>query len=220
MKYKFLLVLVFCFFFMMTGSMVSSEPVHVNKRLWNLRNADIRAVIAEVSQVTGKNFIVDPHIQGKISIISSTPISKEELYPVFLSMLQVSGYAVVPSGSVYKIVPNNEARQTMGRSNGNDYPLTTASADEMLVQVIPVHYVPADQLVPVLRPLMPQWSHLAAYHPSNMLILSGKADMIRQMAKIISQVDSSSVHGIDMIPLQHALAMDMVNTLKELVRAQ
>ena len=76
-------------------------------KLWNLRNADIRAVIAEVSRVTGKNFVIDPRVQGKISIVSSTPMSNKELYPVFLSVLQVSGYAAIPNGEVIKIIPNN-----------------------------------------------------------------------------------------------------------------
>ena len=80
------------------------------KKLWNLRNADIRAVIAEVSRVTGKNFVIDPRVQGKISIISSTPLSDKELYQVFLSVLQVSGYAAVPSSGIIKIVPNIDAK--------------------------------------------------------------------------------------------------------------
>ncbi|MDI9818257.1 MULTISPECIES: GspD family T2SS secretin variant LspD [unclassified Legionella] len=188
------------------------------KKLWNLRGADVRAVIGEVSRVTGKNFIIDPRVQGKISIVSSTPISDKELYQVFLSMLQISGYAAIPSGDVIKIVPNIDAKtqspdllsQLKSRPQG----------DDMMVAVIPVHYVPSEQLVPVLRPLMPQWSSVSAYTPSNMLILSGRANNIKQMVRIIKQVDSSSANGIDMVPLKHALAMDVANTLKDLIKAQ
>ena len=184
------------------------------KKLWNLKNADIRTVIAEVAQVTGKNFIIDPKVQGKISIVSSTPINNHELYQVFLSMLQVSGFAAIPSGNVIKIIPNIDSRAFFNEdSSKNSYRL---QGDDMLVLVVPVHYVPAEQLVPVLRPLMPQWSNVAAYGPSNRLILSGRANNIRQMANIIKQVDSSSYNGVDIIPLQHALAMDVVVTLKEL----
>lgn len=188
-----------------------------SEKIWNLRNADIRAVIAEVSRVTGKNFIIDPRVQGKISIASSTPMSNKELYQVFLSLLQVSGYAAIPSGSVIKIVPNIEAKTISPDFIG---PLHPPKGDDMMVQVIPVHYVPADQLVPVLRPLMPQWSNISAYPPSNMLILSGRANNIKQLAHIIKQVDTSSTNGIDIIPLKHALAMDVVNTLKELTKIQ
>lgn len=189
-----------------------------NQNIWNLRNADIRAVIAEVSRLTGKNFIIDPRVQGKVSIVSSTPMSNKELYQVFLSVLQVSGYAAIPNGNMTKIIPNMEAKtQSPDLLNQMRNP---PRGDDMMVQVIPVHYVPAEQLVPVLRPLMPQWSSVSAYSPSNMLILSGRASNIKQMASIIKQVDSSSANGIDMVPLKHALAMDVASTLKDLVKTQ
>lgn len=187
------------------------------KKLWNLKNADIRAVIGEVSRVTGKNFIIDPRVQGKISITSSTAMSDEELYQVFLSMLQISGYAAVPSGDVIKIVPNIDAKTI------SPDPLLSKNrphGDEMMVAVIPVHYVPSEQLVPVLRPLMPQWSSVSAYGPSNMLILSGRASNIKQLMRIIKQVDTSSANGLDMVHLKHALAMDVASTLKDLMKAQ
>lgn len=195
----------------------NTNQIPEESKLWNLRNADIRAVIAEVSRVTGKNFIIDPRVQGKISIISTTPISNRELYQVFLSVLQVSGYAAIPNGDVVKIIPNIDAKtQSPDLGHGPYNP----RGDDMMVAVVPVHYVPAEQLVPVLRPLMPQWSSISAYAPSNMLILSGRANNIKSLANIIKQVDTSSSSDIDMIPLKHALAMDIANTLKELVKTQ
>ena len=189
-----------------------------SQKIWNLRNANIRAVIAEVSRVTGKNFLIDPRVQGKVSIVSSTPLSDKELYQVFLSMLQVSGFAAIPNGNIIKIIPNIDAKtQSPDLLNTMRQP---PRGDDMMVQVIPVHYVPSEQLVPVLRPLMPQWSSVSAYPPSNMLILSGRANNIKQLANIIKQVDSSSASGIDMVPLKYALAMDVANTLKDLVKTQ
>lgn len=198
-------------------SIESQLPKIESQKVWNLRNADIRAVIAEISRVTGKNFVIDPRVQGKISIVSSTAMADKELYEVFLSMLQVSGYAAIPSGDIIKIVPNIDAKtQSPDVLNQMGNP---PHGDDMMVQVIPVHYVPSEQLVPVLRPLMPQWSNVSSYAPSNMLILSGRASNIKQLATIIKQVDTSSANGIDMVPLKHALAMDVANTLKELVKA-
>ncbi len=189
-----------------------------NAKLWNLRDVDIRAVIAEVSRVTNKNFIIDPRVQGKISIFSSVPISDKALYPVFLSALQVSGYAAIPSGDVIKILPNMEARtQSPDELRG---PQSQNSGDDLVVQVIPVEHASADQLVPILRPLMPQWSIVSAYTPTNMLILSGRANNIKQMTKIIHQVDTPSGNEIDVIPLENSLAMDVVNTLRDLMSAQ
>lgn len=195
-----------------------AQAMPENSKLWNLRNADIRAVIAEVSRVTGKNFIIDPRVQGKISIVSSTPMSNNELYQVFLSVLQVSGYAAIPSGEVIKIIPNIDAKtQSSDLLNEMRNP---PRGEDMMVEVISVHYVPAEQLVPVLRPLMPQWSSISAYGPSNMLILSGRANNIKSLANIIQQVDNSSANGIDIIPLKHSLAMDIATTLKDLVKVQ
>ncbi|MDR3441390.1 MAG: GspD family T2SS secretin variant LspD [Legionella sp.] len=197
-----------------TGEQAQNMPA--NSQLWNLRNADVRAVIAEVSRVTGKNFIIDPRVQGKISIISSTPMSNKELYQVFLSVLQVSGYAAIPSGDVIKIIPNIDAKtQSTDQLNEMRNP---PKGDDMMVAVVPVHYVPAEQLVPILRPLMPQWSNVSAYGPSNMLILSGRANNIKSLSDIINQVDNSTASGIDIVPLKHALAMDVATTIKELVK--
>lgn len=193
---------------------ITIEP---EKRLWNLRSADIRSVIAEVSRVTHKNFVIDPRVQGKVSMISGTPINKDALYAVFLSMLQVSGYAAIPNGDIIKIVPNLEAKTLAPKVMDARQ---ASSGDSILVEVVPVRYVPADQLVPVLRPLMPQWSNVSAYTPSNMLILSGNAHNIRMIANIIKQVDTSSASGIDIIPLKHTLAMDVIGTIKDLVKPQ
>ncbi|WP_058534881.1 GspD family T2SS secretin variant LspD [Legionella saoudiensis] len=192
----------------------TAQTMPENTQLWNLRNADIRAVIAEVSRVTGKNFVIDPRVQGKISIVSSTPMSAHELYQVFLSVLQVSGYAAIPSGEIIKIIPNIDAK-----TQSSDI-RTPPRGDDMMVAVVPVHYVPAEQLVPVLRPLMPQWSSVSAYGPSNMLILSGRANNINSLADIIKQVDNSTANGIDIVPLRHSLAMDIATTLKDLIKAQ
>ncbi len=195
-----------------------TQDMPADSQLWNLRNADIRAVIAEVSRVTGKNFVIDPRVQGKISIISSTPMTNKVLYQVFLSVLQVSGYAAIPSGDVIKIIPNIDAKtQSSDLLNEMRNPPT---GEDMMVAVVPVHYVPAEQLVPVLRPLMPQWSSVSAYGPSNMLILSGRANNIKSLANIIKQVDNSSSSGIDIVPLSHSLAMDIATTLKELIKTQ
>jgi general secretion pathway protein D len=195
-----------------------SDPVPEDKgHIWNLSNTNIRSVIAEVSRVTGKNFLIDPRVQGTVSIVSADPLTNKELYPVFLSMLQVAGYAAIPSGNVTKIIPIMDARSES--SDGLSQLKAPPRGDDLMVQVIPVHYGVAEQLVPVLRSLMPQWSSVTAYAPSNMLILSGRANNIRQLTKIIHQVDNSSVSGIDIIPLHHALAMDVVNTLKEMVKS-
>jgi general secretion pathway protein D len=199
------------------STFISEIPSHRPPgKIWNLKNADIRSVIAEVSRITGKNFIIDPRVQGKVSISSGSPMSNNALYQVFLSMLQVTGFSAVPSGSVIKIIPSMDAKSQAPELHMISPPPV---GEDVMIQVIPVKHVPAEQLVPVLRPLMPQYSNVSAYSPSNMLILSGQANNIKQLARIISQVDTSSANGIDIVPLHHALAMDVVNTLKDLVKS-
>lgn len=204
----------------MTPTLMPTEQVQETAEeghFWNLQQTDIRAVIQEVSHITGKNFLIDPRVQGKLSLISNAKIADKDVYPVFLSMLQVAGFSAVPQGDVIKIVPIMDGRTEAAFSNPL---LHQSSGDALMIHVVPVHYVPAEQLVPVLRPLMPQWSTVTAYGPSNMLILSGRANNISQLAEIIHQVDSSAANGIDIIPLKHALAMDVSNTLKELLKTQ
>lgn len=182
-------------------------------RLWNLRDADIRSVIREVARETQRNFVIDPRVHGKISIISAKPINADELYQVFLAVLQVSGYSALPSNGVIKIVPNMDARTFASpvRSHGGD-----PRSDAMVVRVISLHFVPAEQIVPVLRPLLPQWSNVSAYAPSNSIIISGHQSNVERLAKIIARVDNPSSNGVDIVPLHNALAQDVAQTLENL----
>jgi general secretion pathway protein D len=125
----------------------------------NLKDADIRALISTVSKFTGKNFIIDPRVKAKVTVISANTLTPEAVYEVFLSVLQVHGYAAVPTGSVIKIVPEVNAKQgPLPLSSGKEsYP-----ADELITKIIRLDHVPASQLVPILRPLVPQQGHLAA----------------------------------------------------------
>lgn len=182
-------------------------------RLWNLQNADILSVINEVSRETGKNFIVDPRVQGKVTIVSSKPMEPAEVYQVFLAVLQTLGYSAIPSGDVIKIIPDAEAKQQETPLADNKNP---GKGDELVVRVIPVRNVPADQFVSLLRPLLPSSSELSAYSPSNTLIISGRAAKINRLVKIIEQMDSADNNAIVLVPLRHATAADVVSVLNSL----
>ncbi|TAK75808.1 MAG: type II secretion system protein GspD [Gammaproteobacteria bacterium] len=182
-------------------------------RLWNLQDADILSVINEVSQETGKNFIVDPRVNGKITLISSKPLRQGEVYQVFLSVLGMLGYSAVPSGNVIKIVPNMESSEQATKIATNESP---GRGDEVVIRVIPLTNVSAAQLIPVLRPLLPQWGNIAAYAPGNVLILLGRASNLERIVAIIQDVDRASNGGIQMIPLHHASATQVVTVLNNL----
>ena len=179
----------------------------------NLKDADIRALISTVSKFTGKNFIIDPRVKAKVTVISANTLSPEEVYEVFLSILQVHGYAAVPTGSVIKIVPEVNAKQgplpLAGKTDR--YPL-----DELITKIIRLDHVPASQLVPILRPLVPQQGHLAAYNPTNTLIITDHAGNIERLLKIISGVDRPDSDELEIIPLKHASASELVRILNSL----
>ena len=179
----------------------------------NYKDADLSQIIEAVSAVTGKNFIVDPRVRAQVTMLSSTPMSPAAFYEAFLSILQVHGFVAVPAGDVIKIIPDANARQVPA----NDLPSrVSATSDEIVTQVIAVKNVSAAQLVPILRPLIPQYGHLAAYPASNMLIISDRASNVNRMVRIIQRIDQTGDENIDVIPMEHASAVDVVRIVNTL----
>jgi general secretion pathway protein D len=179
----------------------------------NYKDADLSQIIEAVSAVTGKNFIVDPRVRAQVTMLSSTPMSPDAFYEAFLSILQVHGFVAVPSGDVVKIIPDANARQLPA----NDLPSrVSATSDEIVTQVIAVKNVSAAQLVPILRPLIPQYGHLAAYPASNMLIISDRASNVARMARIVERIDQTGDEEIDVIQMQHASASEVVRIVNQL----
>ena len=125
--------------------------------------------------MTGRNFIVDPRVKGKVTIISNHAMSSSEVYDVFLSVLKVHGFAAIPGNNVIKIVPEVGAKQDAIRTATGKRP---GGGDEFVTRVIDVKYVNAAQLVPILRPLIPQRGHLAAYPGSNVLVISDQVPFL------------------------------------------
>ena len=195
------------------AALLLSAQVLADEITLNLKDADIRALISTVSKFTGKNFIIDPRVKAKITVISAETLTPEEVYEVFLSILQVHGYAAVPTGSVIKIVPEVNAKQgplpmsatTKGRAG-----------DELITKVISLDHVPAAQLVPILRPLVPQQGHLAAYNPTNTLIITDHAGNIQRLMRIIAGVDKIESDELEVIPLKHASAPELVRIVNSL----
>jgi general secretion pathway protein D len=179
----------------------------------NLKDADIRTLIKTVSEITGRNFVIDPRVKAKVTIVSSKPMEKEELYQVFLSILQVHGFAAVPTGNVIKIVPDVAAKQGPVPTAS---PGTPGEGDELVTRVVTVRHVPASQLVPILRPLVPQQGLLAAYAPSNTLIITDRASNINRLMSIIQRVDRADSDEIEIITLRHASAAEVVRIINSL----
>ncbi|MCU7922357.1 MAG: type II secretion system secretin GspD [Candidatus Thiodiazotropha sp. (ex Dulcina madagascariensis)] len=190
-----------------------SLPSHAEQITLNLNNADIEALIKTVSEHTGKNFVIDPRVKGKVTVISAHPMESEEFYQVFLSILEVHGFSTIPSGDVIKVVPDVKAKQ-------GGIPTIDAigelPGDQIVTRIIQVKNVTSAQLVPILRPLIPQEGHLAAYPDTNVLIISDRRQNVDRLMKIIQKIDRVSDSSIEVITLQHASAAEVVRILNGL----
>ncbi len=184
----------------------------------NYKDADLRQIIEAVSAITGKNFIIDPRVKAQVTVLSSTPMTAEAFYETFLSTLQVYGFVAVDSGDVVKVMPDSNARQMPGAELSSD----SSRPDDILTQVIQVQNVAAAQLVPILRPLIPQYGHLAAYPASNMLIIADRSANVRRLLQIIRRIDTAGDEDYEIVRLEHASAgeiVQIITTLNQSARA-
>lgn len=184
----------------------SDEPFTLN-----LENAELASLIQTVSQRTGRNFIVDPRVRAQVTVISSQPVNDRELYEIFETILAVHGYAAIESGDVTRIVPSATAKQSAIPVQGEG-----PTGEGIVTRVVSVDNVSAPQLVPILRPLLPQEAHLVAYQPTNRLIVTDSAANIERIVDIIRRVDQPVESEIDMIRLEHASADEVAQVLETL----
>ncbi len=191
-----------------------AQAVKEEQRLTlNFSDTDIKAVIHAVARLTGRNFIIDPRVKGKVTVITHQELTPDEVYQVFLSLLKVHGFAAVAGRTAIKIIPDVNAKQdaikTVTRARARD-------GDELITEVIQIQHVNAAQLVPILRPLIPQRGHLAAYPQSNVLIISDSAANVARLTQIIERIDQAVNQELEVITLRHAIASEIVRIIKQL----
>jgi general secretion pathway protein D len=179
----------------------------------NYKDADLSQIIQAVSEVTGKNFIIDPRVNAKVTMLSSTPMSPAQFYEAFLAVLQVYGYVAVPAGKVIKIVPNTDERQLPSDDLPNS---VSSSSDSLVTQIIAVKNISAMALVPLLRPLVPQYGHLAGFATGNMIIISDRASNVARISRIIERMDESGNEPFELVHLTNASATEIARTVNQL----
>jgi general secretion pathway protein D len=193
---------------LMAASLASGQQAqHITA---NFKDADITQIAEAVSAATGKTFIIDPRVRAQVTMLSSTPMSPGAFYEAFLSILQVYGFIAVPAGDVIKILPDANARQIPSVDLPDH---VSATSDEIVTQVVDVKNVSAAQLVPILRPMIPQYGHLAAYPSSNILIISDRASNVNRMMRIIRRIDQVANQDPEIVPLQNASASEIVRVV-------
>jgi len=193
----------------------SSTPLHAADEGFVLRldNAEIDVLIRTVADRTGKNFIIDPKVKGKVTVIATQPMNKNELYRVFLSILQVHGYTAVQSGEVIKIIPAKQAKQTGGTAQLS----TRRKGEEFVTRIIRLTNSSATQVVTLLRPLLPKNGHIAASANSNVIVIFDRAENVARLAAIVRRIDNAGNMEVKIIHLQHASASEISRILNTLL---
>ncbi|MBE9539938.1 MAG: type II secretion system secretin GspD, partial [Proteobacteria bacterium] len=183
----------------------------------NLKETDIQELIKFVSEATGTTIVVDPAVKGKVKVVSAKPVSRSELYDLFLAILEVHGYTAVRSGGIIRVIPSKDARSSpVSVRDGSEI----GDNDEYVTQVISLENISAAKLIPVLRPLVPQQAHMAAYAPSNAIIISDVSANINRIRSIIERMDKSAVQKTDIVKLKYAVADDIVQMLDKLNKSE
>jgi general secretion pathway protein D len=181
--------------------------------MFNFQEADIQAVVKTVSQITGKNFLLDPRVKGKLTIISTQPVSKNAIYQIFLASLKAQGYTAIDSASGFiKLVPLGDAKQAAKVTTG----AAPRPGEQTITHVVTVQHGSAAQIIPLLRPLMAPTSQLSVYPPANTLIITDYADNIRNLLHIVEILDQRGGSELVIVPLKNASALDIAEIIVRL----
>src|SRR5574344_1688568 len=192
-------------------AMVSTAS-HAQTWKINLRDADLAAFINEVADITGKNFAVDPRVRGNVTVISNKALNKNEVYDLFLGVLNVNGVVAIPSGNTIRLVPDSNVKSSGIPYDGRQ----NARGDQIVTRVIWLENTNANDLIPALRPLMPQFAHLSAVGGTNALIESDRASNIYQLESIIRNLDGTGQNDIEAISLQSSQAEEVIGLLESM----
>ncbi|QIO10050.1 type II secretion system secretin GspD [Acinetobacter lanii] len=191
---------------------VMSTSVQAQTWKINLRDADLTAFINEVADITGKNFAVDPRVRGNVTVISNKALNKAEVYDLFLGVLNVNGVVAIPSGNTIRLVPDSNVK-----NSGVPYdPSRNARGDQVVTRVIWLENTNPNDLIPALRPLMPQFAHLAAIQGTNALIVSDRASNIYQLETLIRNLDGTGQNDIEAVSLQSSQAEEIIALLESM----
>ncbi len=195
-----------------------SSLATAQEQTWRMtaKNADINEFVAQVAAITGKTFVIDPRLKGSVTVISDSPMNKDGVYALFLSVLRLHNFTAVPSGDVVRIQQNATGKQTPG-TRGD---LGSVAPEELMTRVIAAQNVDSAELVKILRPLIPQYGHIAAVAQPNVVIISDHADNIIRLKKLIEQIDVSDEEEVVMVPLKEAWVGTVVAILEKVAPQQ
>ena len=189
-----------------------------DQETWQMatKGANIQEFVAQVARITGKTFIVDPKLKGQVTVISDTPLGKDGVYALFLSVLRLQNYTAVPSGDVIRIQQSATGKQTPGVLGRPE----AAAPEELMTEVIAVQNTASDELLKLLRPLIPQYGHIGSVTNPNVVIISDHADNILRLKKLIREIDVADEDEVVMVPLQEAWVGNVAAILEKVAPDQ
>ena len=170
----------------------------------NMRDADLRAFISDISSLTGKTFIIDPRINAKITIISQEDLSIDEAYEVFLSVLAVNGYTAIEQDNATKIVPEISGRQAV-----NSFLRSNTPTDNYVTDIVRPNSASVTSLISVLRPILSPQGHLAVYEPNNSLIIADRAGNVKKIKAIVNELDKMPGEKYELIQLSYSSSKEV-----------
>lgn len=176
----------------------------------NLQDTEIRLLVETISDITGKNFVIDPEVSGKITVISGQPVAEDKIYDLFLSILSVNGFTTETQGDTIKIIPIEKSNPLSG--------LTGEHPDQLMTKIFRIKHIPVEEVINMLRSMNSK-AKLISNKDSNLLIVSDKVSNVKKMEQLISNIDRQSDSSIDLIPLQYANAQDVADTLSQLLES-
>ena len=190
----------------MVAEAAADEKVRIN-----FRDADIRSVIESVAEITGKSFVLDPRVKGKVTIIAPEAIDADLLYNAALSSLQVQGFQAVDDGVVTRILPFNQAFTFSGSASGNN---------KLITKVIKIQHAQVTTLVPVLKPVMSSGSRLQSFAQSNALVVTDIESNIVRLEALVAELDDPVQTAIEVVTLKHISAGEAVHIATQLKQLQ
>ncbi|WP_461466607.1 type II secretion system secretin GspD [Melaminivora sp.] len=196
-----------------TGSVRPTEPVTLN-----FNAADIEAVARTMATITGRNVVVDPRVKGQLTLVTERAVPPAAAFDQFLAALRLQGFTVVEAAGLYKVVPEADAKLQAGTVAVTQGPSGQAPrGGQVVTQIFQLNFENAANLVPVLRPLISPNNTINVNPGNNSLVITDYADNLQRLARIIAAMDVSNASDVEVIPLQHAIAADLVPLLARLI---
>jgi len=203
----------------------AQQPAAANGRdpvVLNFVNADLESVVKAVGQATGKNFVIDPRVKGSVNLVTEQPVTRAQALATLGSVLRMQGYAMVESNGFTKVVPEADAKlqgspTVVGGTPARGAGGSDGRGEQVVTQVFRLNYESANNLVPVLRPMIAPNNTITAYPGNNTLVITDYADNLRRLARIIAAVDAPASGEVELVPLKNAIASDAAVVLQKLL---